>query len=634
VGRKTRRVAVALVLALALLPARALPDPGVYEPGVDPTLGFNLISWWNFGASGAAVWEAAVQDVYDHGFRAVSISPLRFVKLSTGEIRLSDGTTTGPDTAHLAAGIARARALGMSVTVNPFVEPDSFSTWRGQMNFGGAAKVRFWSDYQAYLVEIASAAEASGADRMTVGTELNALVEDASHNADWGAVIAAVGAVFDGQLGYASNWDDYRHANLTATIWEHPQIDFMGVDTYVPLATNTEAAGVGNPAVATLAASWQRVLDDPAAGFAHGIVPFAAARKGGAGMPFIMTEHGTIPYDKTTVTPWSAGPAGNPPDPYEQRNDYEALARAADQRRAAPVASGRLEEIHVWQWGMPGADGSLFFLDPEGDDVTTGAKAAQFLSGFVTGMVPDPGDPQDAEQQRCVNALNESLAGVARAEGLEVRRCVRDGARGQLAPLTVEDCLTADRRGKVAKAKARTVAAEAASCAVSPDFGATGAPTVNQAAVDGGVALIHAVVGPDLQQGIIGEAADPEASRCQQAVSRAVTRCLDARLKEFNRCKRGALRAGAGSAAALTACLGADPLQRIARSCDRPAPVPDRFRRDMAKSCVARGVDLSVAFPPCASADAETVHGCLGAAVAREACLMLDTADGLGADCD
>jgi hypothetical protein len=619
-------------VVLALSPTRAAGDPVVYEPGADPAVGVNLISWGNFGTSGQSVWEVAVQRIYDHGFRAVSISPLRFVKPATGEIRLSDGTSTGPDLAHVEAAVARATALGMAVTVNPFIEPDNFSKWRAELNFTGAAKTKFWSDYLAYMVEVAAMAEANGAQRMNIGTELNSLVEDAAHNADWVAVIAAVNSTFSGQIGYAANWDDYGDPNLTATIWEHSNVDFMGVDTYVPLASDAEAEGVGNPSVALLVTSWLSVLDNPAGGFAHGIVSFAAQRKGGAGMPLVMTEHGSIPYDKTTVRPYRWG--SGTPDPYEQRNDYEALMRALDGRAANTAAAGCVEDVHIWQWSMQGTEGSFFLLDPDGELLTHGAKAAQYLAGFSSGNVPDPGAPLDAAEQSCVNALNKRLTGVVTAQNKDSLICVRDAARAGLDLLSADDCLTADRQQKVANAMQKTDAAAASSCAsVTPDFGpATSAP-VNQAAIDGGIALIHDAFGADLDAVLIAEDDDRAAARCQQAVAGALGKCLDERVKEFSRCKQTLLKAGAGNAADLFSCIGSDPAARIARRCDQTGPNADRVRTDVARHCVSEGVDLSTAFPSCASNDAETLHACLASAARYRACLIIDGADSLGASC-
>ena len=41
---------------IGLLAQSAGADPGVYEPNADPGVGFNLISWWNYGAAGASIW--------------------------------------------------------------------------------------------------------------------------------------------------------------------------------------------------------------------------------------------------------------------------------------------------------------------------------------------------------------------------------------------------------------------------------------------------------------------------------------------------------------------------------------------------------------------------------------------------
>ena len=62
----------------------AAGNPNVYEPALDPAVGFNLIAW-NTTANSTA-WQNAVQSLYDNGFREVSISPVRLVNVSTGNI--------------------------------------------------------------------------------------------------------------------------------------------------------------------------------------------------------------------------------------------------------------------------------------------------------------------------------------------------------------------------------------------------------------------------------------------------------------------------------------------------------------------------------------------------------------------
>lgn len=83
-GRSLKALVVVVILAAA--GRSAFADPTLYEPASDPGVGFNLISWWNFGGSGDATWQNAVQSVYDAGFREVSISPVRFVNIATGSI--------------------------------------------------------------------------------------------------------------------------------------------------------------------------------------------------------------------------------------------------------------------------------------------------------------------------------------------------------------------------------------------------------------------------------------------------------------------------------------------------------------------------------------------------------------------
>jgi len=75
------------VLAISVEVRTATADPAVYEIGEDPAVGFNLISWWNFGGSGVSTWQNAVQSVYDAGFRSVSISPVRYVTAGHGSDR-------------------------------------------------------------------------------------------------------------------------------------------------------------------------------------------------------------------------------------------------------------------------------------------------------------------------------------------------------------------------------------------------------------------------------------------------------------------------------------------------------------------------------------------------------------------
>ncbi len=367
-------------VCLPASPANA-GDPGVYEIGTDPGVGFNLISWANFGGSGNAIWENAVQSIYDAGFSEVSISPVRFVTLGTGAIASS--SSKGPELSHIAAGISKAKSLGMRVTVNPFIEPENFSMWRGSYNPapGSGESNTFWSDYQQYLVDVAQVAQANGADSMTVGTELKAITQNSGNNTEWNSVISAVNAQFSGSLGYAANWDNYQNANLTSTIWENSAIDFLGIDSYFRnLQNNTQADASGaypnSSFISQVENVWNNKLDTE-------IIPFAIARQAGAGLPVEFTEVGYLPYNRTTVQPQNSSGSI---DQDEQNMAFEGLMRALDGR----LGTGEFTSAHIWNWGMPGTGSNLWDMGVGGSQPNSNnIQTTQWLSDFVS----NPGTP-------------------------------------------------------------------------------------------------------------------------------------------------------------------------------------------------------------------------------------------------
>ncbi len=385
--RVPRKMFLALLLAACTLhgvwvDTAGAVDPSRYEQGVDPGVGFNLVSWANFGSGGASVWENAVQSAYDAGFDEVSLSPVRFYTPGVGSIATT--SSSGPELSHVAAGVARGKSLGMRVTVNPFIEPVGFSNWRGFYNPtpGSSESNTFWADYQQYIVDVASMAESNGADSITVGTELRSITRNAGNNGRWNSVISAADSAFSGSIGYAANWDNYNNSNVTNTIWEHAAIDYIGIDSYFQgLLNNSQADASGTYPnanfVSQVESAWNNKLDGE-------ILPFASARKSGAGLPVEFTEVGYLPYNRTTVTPQNSNGSL---DQDEQNMAFEGLMRALDGRRA----NGEFLATHIWQWGMPGSNGSLWNMDPNGGNQPNNQQTAQWLSDFVGNHTPvDP----------------------------------------------------------------------------------------------------------------------------------------------------------------------------------------------------------------------------------------------------
>ena len=58
------------------------------------------------------------------------------------------------------------------------------------------SKQYFLADYEQYMVDVATMAQANSADRMTIGTELKALTCNTDNNAKWAGMIDAVDNAF------------------------------------------------------------------------------------------------------------------------------------------------------------------------------------------------------------------------------------------------------------------------------------------------------------------------------------------------------------------------------------------------------------------------------------------------------
>jgi hypothetical protein len=134
---------------------------------------------------------------------------------------------------------------------------------------------------------------------------------------------------------------------------------------------------------------------------------------------------------------------------------------------------------------------------------------------------------------------------------------VRQGFRQGKAASAV-DCIAADAKQKVAKARGGLDKVAAKRCSEAPSFGPRDASAVAAAAVAGTSGLLGELLG-GVDATLARESTEPERSACQQAIVRTARKCHEARLAEFNRCKRAGLKDGSiTSAAALGPCLAAD----------------------------------------------------------------------------
>ena len=233
-------------------------------------------------------------------------------------------------------------------------------------------------------------------------------------------------------------------------------------------------------------------------------------------------------------------------------------------------------------------------------------------------------------QARCVVKLNQDFAGLADFESSKIRSCIDQGARGK-AP--VGSCIGADPKGALAKRQAKIASDDTKLCVASPpDFGYGGAGSGSEAAVGSEQDLFDNVFG-DPNSAIPLKTTDRNTVVCQESVTKALAACQHARRAEFLRCKaKGLADMSITSADELASnCLDAAPTSAITRACDGATGAI--AMRVIPKACKKPGVDLSVAFPGCGTADPGTLAQCLDHTSQCETCLLFNDADALGTSC-
>ena len=149
------------------------------------------------------------------------------------------------------------------------------------------------------------------------------------------------------------------------------------------------------------------------------------------------------------------------------------------------------------------------------------------------------------DEAKCINAMNKNLAKVASTMGKEVSACVKNFGKGDVTGIA-RDCLTADVKGKVAKATGKTGDDFTKKCPALPAFGVTDPNTVNRVAIEEVLLLANNIFGADRDLSLVvsdkATAGTKEAAGCQAAVIKAVGKCQDARLKEFGSCTKNAMK--------------------------------------------------------------------------------------------
>lgn len=231
----------------------------------------------------------------------------------------------------------------------------------------------------------------------------------------------------------------------------------------------------------------------------------------------------------------------------------------------------------------------------------------------------------DKAAATCIRTANASAALLAKAHTKLSATCASDVHKGATASFS--QCVDADAKGRVAKARAVASTRDTIKCAVAPPFGYTPPELAAEAVAAAANGQLSETLG-DNPDGALSDRDKTEAN-CQKTVLKGGASLLSAHLKVFNKCKASVLKAGSvASAGELEdACfddLVADPKGKLAKA-------EAKLAKLVGKKC--EGIN-SASLLPGTCADAQDLGVCIADRSECAACRLLNGVDGLERDCD
>jgi hypothetical protein len=353
--------ATALLACLAVAPsAAAEPLPSEWHKGA------TLTSWWHDEYEGSKSDEA-IAALQRTGSTDMAVLTTWYMQNGSSSAVAPVPEKT-PSDAGILKAMAKAKSLGMRVTLKPHVDVLD-GTFRA--NIAPTSPTAWFASYRAMLLHYAELARSGGAHMLMVGTELTSM---SRYTAEWRQLIAEVRARFEGRLTFAAN-----HISGAAEVAFWDDLDLIGIDAYMPLSS-----GDPNPSVEDLANAW----------VARGYVRALADMYARYCKPVVFTEIGYQSREGTATTPWEVHTGA--PSQEAQRRAYEAAYRVWSR---VPWFQGFL----WWNWPSGGYNPGDTSHEPRGKAAEetmrtwhSGAGVAPVRSDLPTPQCGAPSGPPQA----------------------------------------------------------------------------------------------------------------------------------------------------------------------------------------------------------------------------------------------
>jgi len=407
--------------------------------GYDPLYeGFNYVadiqgSYAAVNGEGTSQFDGVIAD---HS-NAVALTVDYGIDAVDNTIYANDYTETN---ANIASTMSYAVQSGLSVLFRPLLDflpnksgyngtysDDEFRNFYNPGNASSTGAASFFASYKAMIVNEATIAQADGAKIFDIGTELDQLTgpayEDYWTNPTTG-IIAAVKAVFSGQLTYSAEWDDsqgywqynvasfsndgetgssYITGNLATQVSFWSDLDYVGIDEYAAIsdqsAAQLDAEGF-SAEVATLVKGWTETPTDPIVSNVTGgesLIDYYEGISQATGKPLLFTELGYGDVSDAASAPPTPGfdengnPDGATADPTLQAALYAAFFDAWKE-----AGNSSLEGVYLWEY------------EPGGSQVVPAGTALYDQNGSET-YNPYPFQGDTAETQ-IANGFAEDVA--------------------------------------------------------------------------------------------------------------------------------------------------------------------------------------------------------------------------------
>ncbi|MDG1959102.1 MAG: hypothetical protein P8K07_11285 [Candidatus Binatia bacterium] len=254
---------------------------------------------------------------------------------------------------------------------------------------------------------------------------------------------------------------------------------------------------------------------------------------------------------------------------------------------------------------------------------------------------------QSKDQQKCINIVNGLTVKIAQAQGKENLICIKNGGRGKLPEnQTITACLTADVKGKVAKAANKLKVAQEGEiddpsktkCPEEPNFAYVDDATISTEVTASARDFLSDILGPDADATAVDltDKTLKKAGVCQQTLIKTADKVLLFQMKEFTACKKAQLKSSENpiiSAESLEGCfadVAADAKGKVEKA---RLKIVDLF----GKKCTPFTVGLTdVLDGPCAqnAVDIDGFSSCVVATGRCRTCQIFNAADNLEYDCD